>query len=78
MPAEPLPSGGREYLIDIYYGLTSALGVKTEPHFGPERAGDIRHSNADISKAREKLGYDPDWSFDRGIKAAIAWYKENL
>ena len=70
--------GGREYLIDIYYGLTSALGVKTEPHFGPERAGDIRHSNADISKAREKLGYDPDWSFDRGIKAAIAWYKENL
>ena len=70
--------GGREYLIDIYYGLTSALGVKTEPHFGPERAGDIRHSNADISKAREKLDYDPDWSFDRGIKAAIAWYKENL
>ena len=70
--------GGREYLIDIYYGLTKALGVNIEPNFGPDRAGDIKHSNADISKARRLLGYDPDWSFDRGIQAAIAWYKENL
>lgn len=70
--------GGREYLIDIYYGLTKALGVNIEPIFGPERAGDIKHSNADISKARELLGYDPQWSFDRGIKAAIEWYKDNL
>lgn len=70
--------GGREYLIDIYYGLTAALGLDIEPNFGPDRAGDIKHSNADISKAREKLGYDPDWSFERGIKAAIEWYKVNL
>ena len=70
--------GGREYLIDIYYGLTKALGVNVEPIFGPDRKGDIKHSNADISKARRLLGYDPDWSFDRGIQAAIEWYKENL
>lgn len=70
--------GGREYLIDIYYGLTKALNVDVEPNFGPDRAGDIKHSNADISKAKELLGYDPDWSFDRGIQAAIEWYKENL
>ena len=70
--------GGREYLIDIYYGLTKALEVDVEPNFGPDRAGDIKHSNADISKARELLGYDPDWSFERGIEAAIEWYKENL
>ncbi|MBQ9375580.1 MAG: NAD-dependent epimerase/dehydratase family protein, partial [Ruminococcus sp.] len=70
--------GGREYLIDIYNGLTEALGVDVEPNYGPDRAGDIKHSNADISKAREKLGYDPDWSFEKGIKAAIEWYKENL
>lgn len=70
--------GGREYLLDIYHGLTEALGVDVEPNFGPDRKGDIKHSNADISKARELLGYDPDWSFDRGIKAAIEWYKENL
>lgn len=70
--------GGREYLIDIYYGLTKALNVELEPIFGPERAGDIKHSNADISKARRLLGYDPQWDFQRGIDAAIEWYKENL
>ena len=70
--------GGREYLIDIYYGLTSALGLDVEPNFGPDRAGDIKHSNADISKARTLLGYNPEWSFERGIAAAIEWYKENL
>lgn len=70
--------GGREYLIDIYYSLTKALGVDIEPKFGPDRAGDIKHSNADISKAREMLGYDPDYEFERGLNEAIAWYKENL
>ncbi len=70
--------GGREYLIDIYYGLTKALGVNIEPNFGPDRKGDIKHSNADISKAKRLIGYAPEWSFERGIEAAIKWYKENL
>jgi UDP-N-acetylglucosamine 4-epimerase len=70
--------GGREYLIDIYNGLTAALGIDIEPIYGPDRAGDIKHSNADVSKAKEKLGYDAEWSFDMGIKEAIAWYRENL
>lgn len=43
--------GGREYLIDIYYSLAKALGKDIEPCFGPERAGDIRHSNAEIGRA---------------------------
>lgn len=70
--------GGREYLIDVYNSLNSALGVDIEPIYGPDRAGDIKHSNADISKARRLLGYDPQYSFDRGLKEAIKWYKENL
>ncbi|MBE7089404.1 MAG: SDR family oxidoreductase [Clostridiales bacterium] len=70
--------GGREYLIDIYYGLTKALNVDIEPNFGPDRAGDIKHSNADISKAKKLLGYDPEFSFEKGIALAIDWYKENL
>lgn len=73
-----IASGTREYLIDIYYGLTSALGVEVQPVFRPDRPGDIKHSNADISRAREMLGYDPDWSFEQGIKEAINWYKNNL
>ena len=70
--------GGREYLLDIYYGLTKALGVDIEPDFGPVRVGDIRHSNADITKARKNIGYAPEWSIEQGIKEAINWYKENL
>lgn len=70
--------GGREYLIDIYHYLTKALGKDVEPIFGPERAGDIKHSNADISKARKCLEYDPEWDFEKGIEAAIDWYKANL
>lgn len=71
--------GGREYLIDIYNDLARALGKEDiKPHFGPDRAGDIKHSNADISRARRDLGYDPDWDFEKGIAQALEWYKENL
>lgn len=70
--------GGREYLIDVYHSLCKALGKKVEPHFGPERKGDIKHSNADVSKAKKMMNYQPSWSFEQGIEAAIEWYKDNL
>ena len=70
--------GGRETLLEIYCAIADALGKEIEPEFGPERAGDIRHSHADIGKARRLLGYAPDYSFQDGIQLAIAWYRENL
>lgn len=70
--------GGREYLIDIYKDLTKALGKDIPPVFGPDRKGDIKHSNADISKAKKLLGYDPEYDFAQGLNEAIEWYKENL
>ena len=70
--------GGREYLIDIYHTLTRTLGKDIEPIYGPDRKGDIKHSNADIGKARRLLGYEPEYSFERGLNEAIVWYKENL
>lgn len=71
-------AGGRLYLIDMYNQLCEALGVKVEPNFGPPRKGDVRDSNADISKARKLLGYDPSYDFEKGITLAIDWYKEYL
>ncbi len=71
-------AGGREFLIDVYYDLCKALGVEVEPTFGPPRLGDIKDSNADISRAREMLGYDPEYDFAKGIQLAIDWYRENL
>lgn len=70
--------GAREYLIDVYNSLCKSLGKEIEPIFGADRNGDIKHSNADISKAKEMLGYDPSWSFERGIEATIEWYRGNL
>ena len=70
--------GGREYLNDIYKTLIDALGKDIQPIYGPDRKGDIKHSNADISKARELLGYDPEYDFHRGLNEAIDWYKANL
>jgi len=70
--------GERQYLIDVYNLLCKALDKNIKPVFGPSRKGDIKHSNADIRKAREMIGYDPSWSFKKGIEVAIEWYRENL
>ena len=70
--------GGRELIIDIYNKLLNILEKNIDPTFGPERVGDIKHSNADISKAKEKLGYKGEWNFEQGIMEAIYWYKNNL
>ena len=70
--------GGREFLIDIYYKLCESLGKNIEPIFGPDRLGDIKHSNASIEKAKKYLGYAPEYNFEKGIKLAIDWYVNNL
>ena len=70
--------GGREFLIDIYYTLTRALEKDIEPIFGAERQGDIKHSNANIIKAKTILGYNPLYNFEKGLREAIDWYKTNL
>jgi UDP-N-acetylglucosamine 4-epimerase len=70
--------GVRECLLDVYRAITKALESVTEPVFGPEREGDIKHSLADISKAERVLGYSPEYDFKTGLAEAIEWYKENL
>ncbi|WP_346878688.1 SDR family oxidoreductase [Clostridium sp. UBA7791] len=70
--------GGREYLIDLYNKLNELLGKDVTPILGPDRIGDIKHSNADISKARKLLKYDPSYDINKGLELAIEWYKEYL
>jgi UDP-N-acetylglucosamine/UDP-N-acetylgalactosamine 4-epimerase len=70
--------GAKEVLLDLFDKLCELLNKRIDPHFGPERPGDIKHSHADISKARHLLGYQPNYNFDEGIKLAVEWYKENL
>lgn len=68
--------GGRVSLNQLYEVLTEILSKKNiKAIYGDERAGDVKHSNANISKAKKLLKYDPTFSFDEGIVDAIEWYK---
>jgi len=70
--------GGQVSLNELYKKLCQLLKKDITPVYGQNRPGDIKHSNADIGNARKYLGYDPDYSFERGIELAVDWYKENL
>lgn len=70
--------GGREVLRDVYFAICRALEIDVQPRYASERRGDIRHSFADIGKARKLLGYDPDYDFASGLEEAIEWYRANL
>ena len=73
-----IAAGGRDYLIEIYHELNKVLNKDIEPIFGPDRKGDIKHSNADITKAKNMLNYNPKHNFKKGLNMAIEWYKDNL
>lgn len=60
-----------KYLADI-------TGNDAKVSYGPERPGDVRHSFADISKAQNLLGYNPDILFQEGLESTVNWYRENL
>lgn len=70
--------GGRVYMIDLYNTIAKLLNSDMKPIFGPDRAGDIKHSNADVSKAKKLLNYEGKYSFEDGIKLCVEWYKNNL
>ncbi|MEM7420614.1 MAG: NAD-dependent epimerase/dehydratase family protein [Pseudomonadota bacterium] len=71
--------GDRTTLNDLYKSIASSLKsngieVSNEPVYRDFRAGDVRHSQADISKAKQKLGYDPKFNIGAGIDEAMPWY----
>jgi len=65
------------YLKDFLSELDPAI-AQVEILHGPNRAGDIPHSLANIDKARNLLDYDPQFSMKQGLKEAVKWYWENL
>lgn len=70
--------GGRDTLNSLYKKLNELLQKDILANYGPERAGDIKHSNASIELAKEMLEYNPEYCMDRGLELTIEWYKENL
>jgi UDP-glucose 4-epimerase len=67
---------GRQFnLLELVASINRVLGTRYEPIFAPARAGDVRDSLADITAAREVLGYDPAIDFDEGLRRSIEYYR---
>lgn len=68
----------RYSLLDLIGELKAITQSTTEPRFEEARQGDIRHSMADIGRARDRLGFEPSWSFRKGLEVTVDWYRKNL
>ena len=70
--------GERTSLVQLWEMIQDADGSKLEANYGPERAGDIKDSLANISKANQLLGYKPEFSMAQGLDQTYNWFKKNL
>lgn len=70
-----IAGGKRISLNELVEILRELTGSDLEPVYAPERAGDIRHSLADISRARAELGYQPSVDVREGLARTVEWYK---
>ena len=67
---------GRQFsLLDLLASINSVLGTEIEPVFAEPRAGDVKESLADITAAREVLGYEPVVNFEEGLRRSIDYYR---
>jgi nucleoside-diphosphate-sugar epimerase len=71
-------TGFRITLNEIFHILKELTGYCGEPDYAPARAGDIRHSQADIGRAIELLGYTPVVDFREGMRRTVEWYRRGM
>lgn len=73
-----IATGERYSLNETVAILQDLTGYKGRAEYAPARDGDIRHSLADISRARESMGYEPLVDFREGLRRTVAWYSEQF
>ena len=74
-------SQGRRSFSGLVFGSIrgrSFTGFRGRPTYEPERAGDVKHSLADISEARSRLGYEVLVPFEEGLRRTVEWYRQNM
>jgi nucleoside-diphosphate-sugar epimerase len=67
--------GKRYTLLDLVDLINEILGKNIEPRFEPERPGDVKHSLADIQKAKDLLGYEVRVDFREGLEKTIEFFR---
>jgi len=67
--------GERTTLLDLINALNRILGTSLSPDLQPERAGDVRHSLADISSAQSHLGWAPSIDLESGLRQTVDWLR---
>ncbi len=70
--------GDRITVNSMLHQINKITGKDIAPIYADSRPGDIKHSQADITRAREHLGYQPKVSFEEGLRNTIEWYRKNL
>jgi UDP-glucose 4-epimerase len=68
-------TGTRVDLNETFELLKKLTGYKGEVKYAPEREGDIKHSLADISRAKNGFGYEPTVNFEDGLRRTVEWYR---
>ena len=68
-------TAGRISLNQLFRAVKDLTGASVEPVYASERAGDVRDSQADISKARRLLGYEPSVTLEQGLEKTVAWFR---
>ncbi len=69
--------GEQTTLLQLFDGLNAEAKVSIKPTHGVDRKGDVKHSLANIDKAKNLLGYNPGVTVKEGLKRTFHWYKEN-
>ncbi len=70
--------GDQVTLNEMFEMLNEKSGNNLKPNYGPERAGDVRHSKASIDKISNLLNYEPQFRFQKGLDIVFDWYKTQM
>ncbi|MBS3763962.1 MAG: SDR family oxidoreductase [Planctomycetes bacterium] len=70
--------GERFSLNSLLEMLSNIMDVEVNPQYESERSGDVRHSEADITRASEELGYEPQVTFQDGLQQTVRWFQQNM
>ena len=72
-----IAAGNPRTVLDVLEAISNEFGYSLPPAYAPDRPGDIRDSQADLTLSRELLMYEPTVAFPEGLRRTLDWYKES-